>query len=105
MILKKASDNFPKDGSQTPAAELALVNAVLSLLNLFAAKLPAVKGVKQYHQEITIQMPDGTTSAFTINGLKRNGRNDHMTWRAKTVPTWTRTINWTASWDARPTRM
>ena len=76
VILKKALDDFPKDGSHTPAAELALVNAVLLLLNLFAAKLPVVKGVKQYHQEITIQMPDGTSSAFTINGRPKEKRSE-----------------------------
>ncbi len=45
-ILKGALDAYPTDRIPTPAEELALVNAVISLLNIFAAKLPAVKGVK-----------------------------------------------------------
>ena len=93
VILQKALTEYPMDGSHTPAQELALVNAVLSLHNLFSAKLPAVKGVKQYHQEVFIQMPDGTTTPLTINGRAKEKRAErphdidgdngaHIHWRA-----------------------
>ena len=74
VILKKALDNYPSDRAPTEAEELALVNAVLSLLNLFAAKLPAVKGVTQYHQDVTIHMPDGSTTTISIKGRQKEAR-------------------------------
>ena len=74
VILKKALDNYPSDRDPTDAEELALVNAVLSLLNLFAAKLPAVKEVTQYHQDVTIHMPDGSTTTISIKGRQKEAR-------------------------------
>ena len=74
LILKKALDDYPSARDPTAAEELTLTNAVLSLLNLFAAKLPAVKGVKQYQQDVTIHMPDGSTTSITINGRPKEKR-------------------------------
>ncbi len=55
VVLKAALDSFNNNRDTT--TELAVVNAVLALLDLFASTLPKVRGVKQHAQDISIHLP------------------------------------------------
>ena len=74
LILKEATDSFLAESTDTTS--LALVNAVLALLDLFASTLPRVRGIKQFAHDVTVHMPDGSLLPFHVDGRTQSKRAD-----------------------------